>query len=116
MFDRIVNGHDIGQFEEGRLKDCIRAVGTETDFLSDLGGINRIELNILLRNLTFDGIAQVLFQFRRRPAAVEKEDTAVLYFTDNIIGAHVNRLMAGEEVRLFNVIRRANGVLAETQV
>ena len=116
MFHSVFNGHDVGQFEERRLQHRVRPVAAEADFACDFRRVDRVEPYFFLRDLALYLIGQVRFQFFRRPAAVEEKYAAVPYFTDNIVRAHVNGLMAGEEIRFLNIVGRTDRILAETQV
>ena len=116
VFHGIVDGQDVGQFEESCLQDRIGAVAAQADFFGDLGGIDDIEADVLGSELAFYFIAEVVGDVVFIPAAVEQEDAAVLDFTDNIVSPHVCLFMAGQEVRRFDIVRSPDRILAKAQV
>ena len=70
VFDSLVDGHDVGKCEEGRLKNGIGSLA-HTDFSRLIDGVNGIELDVVVSNVMLNGVRKVLFNFFRRPLAVE---------------------------------------------
>ena len=116
MFNSIIDGHDVSQFEEGCLEDRIGTVAAETDFFGDLSRIDDVEFNVVCSQLAFNLVAEVVGNIRFIPVAVEQEDAAFFDFADDVIGVHVSLFMTCQEVSRFYVVRSPDRFGAKAQV
>ena len=114
--DRFFLRHDLCQREERRLEDGVGALAhTDLDRLVDR--VDRVELDVVLRDIALRLSRHVVVELFIRPLAVDHEDTARLDVAnhrealDNIGG-----VMAGNEVRLVDIVRRLDRLVAKTQV
>ena len=61
-------------------------------------------------------VGQIPLQLLPLPQGVQQEGAAGLHLVDDVIGVDVTLLVAGHEVRLGDVVGRADGLLTEAQV
>ena len=112
----VIYGDDVSQFEECGLQDRICFVA-QTDFFTDLDGVDCIEVDIVVRNIFFHVSGQVFVQFFCIPCTVQQECTAGFDFGNDIIFFHVGLVMTSNEVCvLCYQIAGTDGCVTETQV
>ena len=116
VLDGIVDGHDVGQLEEGRLQDGVGALA-HADLDSLIDSVDGVQLNVVVGNVLLVGSIQMLIQLGIGPLAVDHKDAARLDILDHL-HAHVDvsGVVAGHEVSLVDVVGAADGLVAETQV
>ena len=110
-----VHGDNLGDAEECALQDSVGAVA-EADFLSDTAGVHIINGDIVLCEVTFYVIGQVLGKLLALPDGIEQECAVVAQTTQNIVHVQICLYVAGHEVRCGHQICGADGLVAETQV
>ena len=109
-------GEDGTQVEEDGLHDHVDTL-LETDALGDGGGIDGVELSVLLGEISLQVVGEVLLQvFDGLPGSVEDEGTALLELVDHVELAGVGGVVAGNVISLLNEVFGLNGVLADTDV
>ncbi|CDC68726.1 putative uncharacterized protein [Oscillibacter sp. CAG:155] len=116
VLDGICLRQNLGQREEGRLQDGVGALA-HTDLGSQVDGVDGVNLDVVLGNVTLGSSVQLLTQLLVVPLAVDEEGAAGLDVADDgealgDVGGHV----AGHEVSLVDVVRRLDGLVAEAQV
>ena len=116
VLDGIVDGHDVGQLEEGRLQDGVGALA-HADLDSLIDSVDGVQLNVVVGNVLLVGSIQVLIQLGIGPLAVDHKDAARLDILDHL-HAHVDvsGVVASHEVSLVDVVGAADGLVAETQM
>ena len=115
MLHGILNGDDVGQLEESGLQHHVGAIA-QTQRLRLLVGVNDVELDIILGNVLQDIAGDVLLQLALRPLAVQQKAAVGLQLGDNVVLGQIRLVVAGDEVRVGDIVGRADGVLAEAQV
>ena len=110
-----LHGDDACNAEEGRLQDGVRAVA-ETDFLSNLGGVDGIDGDVVLCEVALHLVGHELGQFLALEDGVEEERAAVLQTACDIVHVEVSLNVASHEVRRGHEVRGADGRVAEAQV
>ncbi len=111
-----LNWNNISQLKECSLQYRIGSSCAETDFLCDRNSVAGIEFDVVTGDISLYCRRQVGIQFLIAPYAVEKEVTARLYVLHHLIAVQICRIMAGNKVSLFYIIRRFNRFIAKTQV
>ena len=116
VLDRFFLGHDLGQGEKCRLQDGVGALA-HADFAGEVDGVDGVQLNVVFSDVALCLGAQMLGQLFGSPLAVDHQDAAGLYVTDDgeALG-DVRRYMAGYEVGLVDVVGAADEGVAEAQV
>ena len=116
VLDGLCLGQDLGQREERGLKDGVGTLA-HADLLCQINGVDRVELDVVLRNVALGSSVQMMSELFRRPLAVDHEHAAGLDITDDreALG-DVGRVMAGDKVSLVDVVRALDGLVAEAQV
>ena len=114
--DGLLLGHDLGQREERGLEDGVVAL-THADLDGQVNGIDGVELDVVLGDIALGGGVHVVVQLVEVPLAVDHVDTAGLDILHHLEAlGHVAGVVAGHEVSLVDIIRAADGVIAEAQV
>ena len=109
-------GDDIRKSEERRLQNGVRAFA-HANLYGQVNSVDGIEVDVVLRNVALRGGTQVLSELLGRPLAVHHEGTMGLHVVhDREVFLNVARVVARHEVGLVDVVRTANGLVAETQV
>ena len=109
-------GNDVRQGEERRLQNGVRALA-HANLYGQVNSVDGVEVDVVLRNVALRGGAQVLGELLGRPLAVHHEGTMRLHVVhDREVFLNVARVVTRHEVGLVDVIRAANGLVAETQV
>ena len=116
ILDGLGLGHDLRQGEEGGLEDGVGPLA-HADFLSQVDGVDGVDLDIIFGDIPFRHGGHVLVDFLVAPLAVDQEGAAGLHVTDHgegldDIGGHV----AGHEVGLVDIIRSTDGLVTEAQM
>ena len=101
--------------EEGTLEDGVGAVA-EPDFLSNLGGVDGVELDVLLRQDALDLVGHVAHEIVALPDGVEQERTVLLNAAQHVVHAHVALHVARHKVGRGHQVGGADGVIAEAEV
>ena len=116
VLDSFVDGHDVGQLEEGRLQNGVGALA-HADLDGFVDGVDGVQLDVVVRDVLLVGRVQVLVQLLIGPLAVDHEHAAGLDILDHL-HAHVDvsGVVAGDEVRLVDVVGAADGLVAKAQV
>ena len=116
VLDRFRLRHDLRQREERRLQDRVRTLA-HADLLGKVNGVDLVKLNVVLRNVALARCIQVVLQLRHIPLAVDQEHAARLHVAHNREALrNIARHMAGHKVRLVDVVRALDGLVAEAQV
>ena len=113
--DRLVDGDDPGEGEEGGLQDGV-GPAAQTQLPGDADGVDGIEPGVLGRQGPLHGRRQVLLQARLVPGAVEQEGAALFEVFHHVVLMDIRGSVAGHEVRRGDQIGGADGHLAEAQV
>ena len=113
--DSLVLWNDAGEFEECSLQDRVDAPA-KAKLLRDVGSVDGIELDVILRNIALHGARQVLVELRGIPGAVEQEDAALLKVLNHLIFCHIGRIVASDKVGLVNQIGRLDRLLTKAEV
>ena len=110
-----VDGDNLGDAEERALEDGVGAVA-QTDFLSDLGGVDIVNRDVVVGEIFLHLCREVLGKLLTFPDGVEKESTVVTQTAGHIIHVEVGLDMASDEVGGVDQIGRTDGSVAETEV
>ncbi|KAF5044330.1 hypothetical protein DSECCO2_492900 [anaerobic digester metagenome] len=113
--DGLLEGHNVGQLEEGGLHDHVDAIA-KAHFRRDLDRVDVVELEVLLGDGAAHGGGQFLLHVLGGPVGVQDEGAAVLDAVEHVVGVHVAGLVAGDVVGGVDQIGGLDGLLAETQV
>ena len=111
----VLHGDDVRQLEEGGLQHHVGAVA-QTQCLRLLIGVDDVELDVVVGDVLEDLAGDVLLQLVLRPLAVQQEAAMGLQLVDDVVLGQIRLVMAGDEVRVGDVVRGADGVFAEAQV
>ena len=111
----VFNGDDIGQLEEGRLQHHVGAIA-QAQRLRFLIGVDDVELDVVLGDVLENIAGHLLLQLILGPLAVEQEGAVGLQLGDNIVLGQICLVVAGHEVRVADIICRADRLLAEPQM
>ena len=114
--DRLVDGDDVRELEKRRLKHGVRAPRAETDRLGELHGVAGVKLHVVFRDIALDAGGQLGLKLLVRPRAVEQEIAAGLHVLHHLEALEIRRIVAGDKVRLLDVIRGADRLVAEAEV
>ena len=116
VLDGVGLGHDLGEGEEGGLQDGVRALA-HADLDGQIDGVDRVELDVVLRDVALRLGVQVVLQLGQIPLAVDEEHAARLDVVDDLEAlGDVGRVVAGNEVGLVDVVRALDGLVAEAEV
>ena len=115
VLHRIVDGDNARELEECGLHDHIEAAA-ETEILRDLHGVDRVELDIILRDVALHGCRQALAELRIAPDRIQQERAALLQAGQQVVVIDVGLLRAADEVRLVDEVRARDRRLAEAQM
>ncbi|OPZ60770.1 MAG: hypothetical protein BWY87_00264 [Deltaproteobacteria bacterium ADurb.Bin510] len=115
VIDRLAVVDDLAQVEEGRLHDRVGAVA-QADLGTDLGGVDDVELDVVLGHVTLHAVRQAAGGFLGAPDAVEQEGATLLEAREHVVLVDVGRHRAGHEVGLLDQVGRTDRRLAESQV
>ena len=110
-----VHGDDAGDAEEGTLQDGVRAVA-KSDFLSNLRGVDVIDLDVVLSEVLLHLGGEVLLQLVALPDGVEEERAVLLQAAGDVVHVQIGLYVAGDEVGGVHQIGAADGAVAEAQV
>ena len=116
IFQRILFGQHTGQRKESRLQDGVGALA-KADFDGFVDGVDGVKLNIVLRNIALGFGRHVFIQLFICPLAVDEEHAARLHVVHHLVALDdVRGVVAGHKIRLVNVVRSADGLVAKAQV
>ena len=101
--------------EEAGLHDGVDAAA-HAGRLRHLDGVNHVELQLLLDDLLLRRARQVVPHLVRAERAVEQEDRAGIGALQHVEPLHEAELMAADEIRPRDEVRRVDRLLAEAQV
>ena len=99
--------------EESGLEDRIGTV-TQTDLQGDLCSVDIIYSDILLSEVTFYLIRQVLSQLLGAPNGIQQEGTVLTQTTSHVVHAQISLNVASHEVRGIHQISRTDRMITET--
>ena len=102
------------ELEECSLGNHVGTVA-ETNFLSNLGSVDGVELDVVLSDVALHACWQVFFEFFWAPGAVQKEGTIWLETFEHVIKFYIAGLVASNIVSLVNFIGGTDLTLTETQ-
>ena len=111
-----IQGDDLGQGEEGRLQDAVGPVGPQAHLDGQLGGVDDVELGVLLRQVPLHLPEQALLQLFRAPGAVQEVDAALLQVPGGVVFLDVRGGVDRHEVRGAHQVGRPDGLVAKAQV
>ncbi len=115
VFYRVIQRNNLCQLEESRLHYHIDTVA-QTDFGSDLYGINHVEVQILLSNGLLYRCGKLFLQLTFRPGTVQDKDAALLDPCQDIGLIQERLVVAGDIICSRYQIGRFNRLLAEPQM
>ena len=115
LLDGQVNGDNLGDAEEGTLQDGVGAVA-QTNLLSDLGGVDVVNLDVVVGEVLLHVVGQVLGQLVAVPNGVQQEGTTLLQTAGHVIHVQISLNVASHEVGRGHQIGRADGLVAKAQV
>ena len=115
LLDGQVNGDNLGDAEEGRLKDGIGAVA-QANLLCNLCGVDVVNGDVVLCEVAFYSVRQVLGQFLAIPNGVQQERTVLAQAASHVVHVQVSLNVASHEVRRVHQVSGADRRIAETQV
>ena len=115
LLDGQVNGDNLGDAEECALQDGVGAVA-QTNLLSDLGGVDVVNLDVVVGEVLLHVVGQVLGQLVGVPNGVQQEGTTLLQTAGHVIHVQVGLNVASHEVGRGHQVGRADGLVAEAQV
>ena len=105
-----------GKREERRLQDGVRALA-HADLDSQVDRVDRVELHVVFRDVALGVGGQVVRKLLRRPLAVDHEGAARLHVLhDREVLRDIAGVMAGDEVRLINIVGAADRAVAEAEM
>ena len=114
--DRLFFGHDLRQREERGLQDRVGALA-HADLLGKVNGVDLVKLDVVLRDVALGGRVEVMLQLLHVPLAVDEEHAARLHVAhDREALRDVGRNVARHKVRLVDVVRALDRVVAEAQM
>ena len=115
LLNSLLEGNHIGNLEEGRLHDGIRA-RTQTQLGSNLRSVDDIEVDVVLGQICLHVVRQRAAGRLGIVRRVQEERTALLQALQHIILIYIRRNVASHKVGRRNQIRRRNRVITETEV
>ncbi len=115
LFHSQVNRDDLGDAEEGGLEDGVGAVA-QPYLLRDLGSVDVIYGDVLVGEVLLHIVGDEVHQFLALEDGVEQEQPVLLQAACHVVHVQVSLHMACHEVGSLDLIGRADGVVAETQV
>ena len=115
MLHCLFGRYDRQDFEEGRLTDRVDPPA-QPDFLGEVDGIDRIEVNLVLGDVSFHLGRQTHFEILSAPIGIQEESAARFQVLQHIIFFYVGMVMASHKIRLFDQVRLMDRLLAETQI
>ena len=113
--DGLVLGQDAGDLEERGLEHGVGARAHAGRF-GDLGGVDHVELDLLVDDLLFDFVRQVLPDLFGGVGRSEQERRARLGLREHVVLLDEGEVVARDEVRVGAEVRAADGRRAEAQV
>ena len=93
-----------GQSEKGSLHDHINPF-SQPQLFPQLRRIDRIETNLLLKNLFLHRHRKMRTQLRIIPDTVQKKNPIILDPFQQIITAHISLIVTGDIIRMVDQIR-----------
>ena len=115
LLNSLLEGNHIGNLEEGRLHDGIRA-RTQTQLGSNLRSVDDIEVDVVLGQICLHVVRQRAAGRLGIVRRVQEERTALLQALQYIILIYIRRNVASHKVGRRNQIRRRDRVITETEV
>ena len=115
VLDSRLDRNDVRELEERGLHDHVEATA-EAELLGDFHSVDRVELDVVLRDVALHVGGQVLREILLAPDRVEQEFAAALETCEEIVLRHIRLLRTRDEVRVVNEIRRIDRRLAEAQM
>ena len=122
VFDGVVQGldrgllrDDAGELEEGGLHHHIGAVA-QAQASRDVHGVDHVELGLFLGQSALHVGRQLFGQLFRIPGGIEQEGAPLLQAFQQVVGADVCLVGAGDEIGLVDQVRRVYFLHAEAQV
>ena len=97
LLDSEVNGDNLGNAEEGALKDGVGTI-TKADFLSNLGGVDIVNGDVVFSEVLLHIVRQVSSQLIAFPNSVQKEGAVLLKTTCYVVHLQVSLYVASYEV------------------
>ena len=113
--DSRLDRDDVREFEERGLHDHVEAAA-EAEAFGNRYCVDRVELDLVLRDVALHGCRQVLRQLLVTPDRVEEERAAPLEAGEQVVLVDIGLLRAGDEVGLVDEVRARDWRLAEAQV
>ena len=112
----LLGGQDLGQGKEGGLQNGVRALA-HADLGGQVDGVDEVDGDVVLGDVALGNGRHVLSELLVRPLAVDQEGAARLDVADHLEALDdVARVVAGDEVGLGHIVRRADRGIAEAQV
>ena len=114
--DGLLLRHDLGQGEERGLEDGVVALA-HTDLDGQVNGIDGVQLDVVPGDIALGRGVHVVVQLVEVPLAVDHVHAAGLHVLHHLEAlGHIAGIVAGHEVSLVDVVRAADGLVAEAQV
>ena len=103
--DRFLFRNDLRKFKERRLEHCIDT-SAKSDLFTDLNSVDRIELNVMVCDISFYLSRKMFLKTFHIPRTVQKECSAVNKLLYHVILVHIRRVMTCYKVCLMDQVCR----------
>ena len=103
---------DLRQFEKRDLHQNVEPAA-KPDVLGELHGVDRIELDVVCRDVAFHAAGQLFVKLLHRPFGVEQEGPAGFQPFQQIVLVDIGLLRAGDEIGLVDQVRSLDRRVAE---
>ena len=115
LFYGEVYGYNFSDAEECALENCVGAVA-ESDFLSDFCCVNVVYGDVVVGEVFFDLVGEVLCEFLAFPDCVQQECAAVAETACHIVQVQVRLNVTCHEAGCGHQVCGTDGVIAKTEV
>ena len=116
VLDSLCRGQDVGEREESGLQDGVLDLDIADLLGGDIRRVDDVEADVVVGDVLLDLGGQMRIQLIRRPGAVEQEGAARLDIGHHVVLVQVRLVVAGDEVRLVDVVGGLDGRITEAQV
>ncbi len=113
--NRLIRRDNVGDLEEGGLQNRVDA-SAETELLADLDPVDGVEMDAVFGNVFLHLAGQPFVKLPAGPRAVQKEVAALFQVLHNVVFVHIGRVVAGDEIRLADIVGRFDRLFAEPQM
>ena len=88
----------------------------QPDFLGEVDGIDRIEGNLILGDVSFHLGRQTHFEILGSPIGVQQESAARFQILQHVVFFYIGVVVASHEISPFDQVRLMDRLFAEAQV